>query len=224
MALCKSGPLGSASGRIGSLVFAQSNNRTVIKAPGFAHPRNSPAQLAHRTRLAFYAKYWASSAMDSSRPAWDAYALTQQTKDRFGTTRFLSGFQWYMNAIPLMEYWGVPLNYPPSWTQWNFPQAISATLGSDGSFEVTFTGVWDPGYCWERVRISRWAGKTLTARRPSWTCLPTYLKSNDTTDLAAAIAALSLTPAPGERWIVAAQWMYQGQHPSPEFRTLVSAS
>ena len=92
MALMMPGPLGTVSGRLGGCEFAVRGGRIVAKKCRQRQSSTSTLRAEAQTLNTVYARGW-SSLTESMRNAWATAARTHPMPDRFGTRRYLSGFQ-----------------------------------------------------------------------------------------------------------------------------------
>jgi len=215
MALLKPGPIGTISGRLASTQFAAGRSSVIVSQPTLSTNKTSIIATNARKRFAHYTAYWHSSAMAALRPAWNAYAKLHPIKDRFGTQRYLSGYQSWLAFIPLMEYYGFSATSPPQFQRTNNIVSASMTISTAGAFSLTSEGWYDTAYTKEFVWISRFYRAWSKKRHYSWIALPPVDKDADTISYGSAIQAMNQIPVLGEYWAVRIVWWTSAQLPTP---------
>lgn len=98
MAVLKAGVIGDVSGRLGSVEVAQVRGKGVLKISKGRKPKSSAATQRAQSDQAAAVRYWQSLSAQY-KTAWALAARQRPGFDRFGQTRYLSGFQLFL-TIP----------------------------------------------------------------------------------------------------------------------------
>lgn len=131
-------------GSVGGNTHSRSKFGATVRAKTSpVQPRTSHAR-ASRTQLTNVTNRWSQVLNTTQRAAWNAFALTQPTTNRFGQISYLSGQQWFnklnitANAITAANYQATP---PATGT---YPGITSLSLAAanagGGSMDITYAG------------------------------------------------------------------------------------
>ena len=213
MAILKAGALGSPSGNLGGICFAQGRGATTVRTRGIAPNHSSLAAQKARSDFAHTAAMWQSVLTSSQRQAWVTFAQRTPVSNRFGTPRIISGFQWFMRSAAMTPYQGFTSTQLPGYTRNYSIASFSVTYGASSHLEVTSTGNYIAGLTIETIYISRFAhtDPTLPANqappsRPFWLRLLQIVKTADIMSYDAQLAVFGQRPISGESWAWKTSW------------------
>ena len=153
------GPLHSseARGRMGGLVYNSWRGSATVKAKHApAQPRSS-LQLAVRATAIYCSRAWQALAATAQ---WNAYAAAHPLVDWTGSTKRLTGANWFVMLTTRLIRAGVaPVLTPPVA---NAPDAVTILAVSGGSGTLTMTWT-DPGSVDDHIEF--WLDGPRTAGR-----------------------------------------------------------
>ena len=96
MAIYSPGPaVGSISGNLGGVSFANPRGSPVIRKARRPSPANAPAQRTAQTRLLIVKNAWLGLSADNQK-AWRTYATNTPSSNRLGVSRQITGFQIFL--------------------------------------------------------------------------------------------------------------------------------
>lgn len=97
MAIVSSGPggSGSASGSVGSLVFAHNKGGQYVRNRSTPTNPNSSRQQDARSVFGTHAAGWSNTLSQAQRDQWDTYAQNHTIKNALGNDIKISGLSWY---------------------------------------------------------------------------------------------------------------------------------
>ena len=129
---------GEASGSVGAVTYAK--NRGGAYARHWAKPvksRSTTATVYHADTFQRVGAQW-GRVFQSSRDTWLDFASRFPVKDRFGQSRLLSGFSWFMKLnLVAEEYFNIVNSTAPASPGIDYFPAIEITNTNDG-FELSF--------------------------------------------------------------------------------------
>lgn len=127
------GPLFSteARGRVGGLIYNTHRGMSTVKAQCAPAQPRSAKQLRIRAAGVTLARKW-QGLLQTTRDAWNAYALLHQETDGMGIGKRLSGMNWYIRLnTRQMHAYNAILTNPPSAAAPDAPTSFLATGGND---------------------------------------------------------------------------------------------
>lgn len=130
-------------GSIGGLTFQSNNSGSIVRLRPSVSKAVTEAQQAKNIIFAEASNAW-NALSESQRNLWIAFGAAHQKVDYYGSTKTLSGRNWfmglYMNALSIG---GTPLVSPPTWAVPNPVSSVNYTLfrSSQQSFNIVFNAV-----------------------------------------------------------------------------------
>lgn len=213
MAILSRGPLGQISGKLAGMEFANHGGVCTVKRCKGHQSRWSPARARAQASQAAAWAYWL--ALDPEyRLQWSMLASQKLKKDRFGTSRQLTGFQLYLTLPHDSTYVGIPFFTSEVPFRGLYVCTInSVTLGPGSVLSVDANLVGFDEYAFCTAWVSRFCSSNSNARPSTWKWAGTVFKIHDAIDFSDALVGEGIAFVPGERVALKLQFWSVGYWP-----------
>lgn len=163
--------IGSISGNVGGVNFANSSGSKVVRKARRPNKVNTEQQIKQQTRIAQISGEW-RALDDLTRQAWKTYAFARPRQNRLGVARALSGYQSFMQYTLFTEEAGgaigdlPPTNFTPQ-EMFNYSLESSVSGGIILNFETPSPLVSKQWYIYGRPLFR----ETIPAFNNTWSFL-----------------------------------------------------
>lgn len=87
-----------ARGRVGGIIYNTWRGAATVKAKHAPAQPGSASQLAQRANASMLSRYWGSILSAVERATWSAYSSTHVDTDWTGSTKRLTGLNWFLRC------------------------------------------------------------------------------------------------------------------------------
>ena len=136
----KSGFMTMASGSMGGMTASHNRFGQYLRSKVVPVNPNTSRQVAVRNYLATLAIRWKQTLTAAQRSAWETYAVNTETIDNLGSSRTLTGLNWYVacNSLRLLAGLAIVDDGPTEFGLAQLSPVSAAVTGSNDTAAVTF--------------------------------------------------------------------------------------